>query len=86
VRTVVAETASPRPRRRCVHSPTAVVSEQETLRIYCEYGDEKSFAQYQRELAARLKVNFSAFVFERVEKLPTTKRGKIDYQRLTSRT
>jgi acyl-CoA synthetase (AMP-forming)/AMP-acid ligase II len=68
-----------------VYGPTAIVSKDGQLRIYCEYGDAESFAQYRSELAARLKVNFSAFAFERVPKLPVTSSGKIDYQRLASR-
>jgi long-chain acyl-CoA synthetase len=68
-----------------VHGPTAVLGKDEKLRIYCEYGDDESFAQYRRELAAKLKVNHKAFVFERVEQLPTTTSGKIDYQNLASR-
>src|ERR1044071_4497688 len=62
-----------------VHGPTAVVSVNDRLCIYCEYGDEESFARYRRELAAQLKVNYEAFAFERVTKLPMTSTGKIDY-------
>jgi acyl-CoA synthetase (AMP-forming)/AMP-acid ligase II len=62
-----------------VHGPTAVVSTNDKLCIYCEYGDEEAFARYRRELAAQLKVNYEAFAFERVSKLPTTSSGKIDY-------
>jgi long-chain acyl-CoA synthetase len=68
-----------------IHGPTAVVGRDEKLCIYCEYGDDRSFAQYQQELAARLKVHYAAFAFERVDKLPTTTSGKIDYQSLASR-
>ena len=68
-----------------VHGPTAVVSRDEKLCIYCEYGDEESFAQYRQELAARLRVHYAAFAFERVTKLPTTPSGKIDYQTLAGR-
>jgi acyl-CoA synthetase (AMP-forming)/AMP-acid ligase II len=68
-----------------VHGPTAVVSRDEKLCIYCEYGDEESFAQYRQELARRLKVHYAAFAFERVSKLPTTTSGKIDYQSLAGR-
>jgi acyl-CoA synthetase (AMP-forming)/AMP-acid ligase II len=66
-----------------VHGPTAVISRDERLCIYCEYGDEELFAQYRQELAAKLKVHYGAFIFERVTKLPTTTSGKIDYQSLT---
>jgi acyl-CoA synthetase (AMP-forming)/AMP-acid ligase II len=68
-----------------VHGPTAVVGKDEKLCVYCEYGDEESFAQYRHELAARLKVHYTAFAFERVAKLPVTTSGKIDYLNLASR-
>jgi acyl-CoA synthetase (AMP-forming)/AMP-acid ligase II len=68
-----------------VYGPTAVVSADDKLCIYCEYGDEAAFAQYRQELADRLKVNYNAFAFERVAKLPTTSSGKIDYRGLGAR-
>jgi hypothetical protein len=55
------------------------------LRIYCEYGDEESFARCRRQLAASLKVHHGAFAFERVDRIPTTGSGKIDYQTLAGR-
>jgi len=65
------------------HGPVAVVGKGEVLRIYCEYGDELIFAEHRRELCERLRIHHSAFVFERVESLPLTANGKIDYQKLT---
>lgn len=64
------------------HGPTAVVSRDEKLRIFCEYGDAAAFAGYQRDLASRLQINYLAFEFVRVDKLPTKGSGKIDYQAL----
>lgn len=65
-----------------VHGPTAVVSAQDKLLIYCEHGDEESFARYRMDLAAKLKVNHLALQFRRLERLPVTSSGKIDYQAL----
>jgi acyl-CoA synthetase (AMP-forming)/AMP-acid ligase II len=65
-----------------IHGPVAVVSKGEKLRIFCEHGDDEVFAVYQRELAARLRIHFAAFAFERIEKIPVTSSGKIDYQNL----
>ncbi len=65
-----------------VHGPVAVIARGEKLRIYCEHGDEETFAGYQRDLAARLRIHHSAFAFQRVDVLPTTSSGKIDYQTL----
>jgi acyl-CoA synthetase (AMP-forming)/AMP-acid ligase II len=66
------------------HGPTAVVSRDEKLRIFCEYGDDAAFAGYRRDLASRLQINYPAFEFVRVDKLPTKGSGKIDYQALLS--
>lgn len=66
------------------HGPTAVVSRDEKLRIFCEYGDEAQFEQYRRELAGQLQIHFQAFEFFRVDRLPTKGSGKIDYQALLS--
>lgn len=67
-----------------VHGPVAVVTYGEKLRIFCEYGDHEIFALHQRELAARLRIHFGAFAFERIEKIPVTSSGKIDYQNLAA--
>lgn len=66
------------------HGPTAVVSRDEKLHIFCEYGDADAFAGYRRDLASRLQINYLAFEFVRVDKLPTKGSGKIDYQALLS--
>lgn len=67
------------------HGPTAVVSRDEKLRIFCEYGDEAQFEQYRRELASQLQIHYRSFEFVRVERLPTKGSGKIDYQSLLNR-
>jgi len=64
------------------HGPVAVVGKGEKIRIYCEHGDADVFAVYQRELAAKLRIHYSAFSFERVDRLPVTSTGKIEYQTL----
>jgi acyl-CoA synthetase (AMP-forming)/AMP-acid ligase II len=64
------------------HGPTAVVSREEKLRIFCEYGDDALFEQYRRALADQLQIHYLAFEFIRVERLPTKGSGKIDYQTL----
>jgi acyl-CoA synthetase (AMP-forming)/AMP-acid ligase II len=64
------------------HGATAVIGRDEKLRIFCEYGDDTCFEHYRKELAARLQINYRAFEFVRIEKLPTKGSGKIDYQSL----
>ncbi len=67
-----------------VHGPVAVIGKDEKLCIYCEHGDEQAFELYRRELAVRLRIHHSAFAFVRLESLPVTGNGKIDYQKLAS--
>ena len=62
--------------------PAAVISRDEKLLVYCEYGDEHLFAEYRRELAARLKIHFGALEFRRIPELPLHANGKVDYQKL----
>jgi acyl-CoA synthetase (AMP-forming)/AMP-acid ligase II len=64
------------------HGATAVISRDEKLRIFCEYGDDAAFEHHRKELAAKLQINYRAFEFVRIEKLPTKGSGKIDYQSL----
>jgi acyl-coenzyme A synthetase/AMP-(fatty) acid ligase len=67
-----------------IHGPVAVVSKGEKLRIYCEHGDPEFFSLQQRELAARLRIHYEAFSFERIERIPVTSSGKTDYQNLAA--
>ncbi len=64
------------------HGATAVISRDDKLRIFCEYGDAAAFEHHRKELAAKLQINYRAFEFVRIEKLPTKGSGKIDYQSL----
>ena len=68
-----------------VHGHTAVVATGEKLLIYCEYGDAEEFGRIRQELATKLMVHHSAFQFVRLERIPMTPNGKIDYSLLTSR-
>jgi acyl-CoA synthetase (AMP-forming)/AMP-acid ligase II len=69
-----------------VYGPTAVVAGGENLQIYCEYGEAEDFARYRQDLAAKLRVHHSAFKFHRIEQIPTTSSGKINYPALTAKT
>jgi acyl-coenzyme A synthetase/AMP-(fatty) acid ligase len=61
------------------HGPTAVVAGSDKLHIFCEYGTPPALAALHRQLASSLKLNHAAFEFNRIERLPTTQNGKIDY-------
>jgi acyl-coenzyme A synthetase/AMP-(fatty) acid ligase len=65
-----------------IHGPVAVIGKGEQLLIYLEQGDDEAFARHRSNLAERLRIHHSAFTFLRIEKLPVTSSGKIDYQKL----
>jgi acyl-CoA synthetase (AMP-forming)/AMP-acid ligase II len=65
-----------------VHGPTAVVSAPDKLVVFCEYGDAESLSGLQRQLAARLNINYRAIEFHRLDKLPVNQSGKADYASL----
>jgi acyl-CoA synthetase (AMP-forming)/AMP-acid ligase II len=67
-----------------VHGPTAVVAGDDRLVIHCEWGDLASFAAVARQLATEMRVNHSAFAFRRVDSLPLTASGKVDYPLLSA--
>ncbi len=68
-----------------IHGPAAAVAGQENLVIFCEQGTDQDFARYRQELATKLMVHHSAFRFRRVDELPRTSNGKINYSELTAR-
>jgi len=61
------------------NGPTAVVAGVDKLYVFCEYGTQTDLVALQQQLAIHLKLNHAAFEFRRMEKLPTTQSGKIDY-------
>ena len=65
-----------------VHGPTAVVSAPDKLVVFCEYGDPEFLSGLQRQLAARLNINYRAIEFHRLDKLPMNQNGKADYASL----
>lgn len=65
-----------------VYGPTAVVAVSDKLCIFCEYGTPPFLAALRQQLASDLRLNYAAFEFKRIEKLPTTQNGKIDYSAL----
>lgn len=71
--------------RLASNGPTAVVGSDEIIVAYCEYGDEASLQGLRMELSRSLSVHHSALELRRVEALPRTANGKIDYASLEGR-
>jgi long-chain acyl-CoA synthetase len=67
------------------HGNAAVVSDDERLAVYCEFGDEAALAALRSELAGSLQLNVNTFRTERVEALPLLASGKVDYDALQRR-
>jgi long-chain acyl-CoA synthetase len=67
------------------HGPAAVVSDDERLTIFCEYGNDALFGQLRAGLAEQLQLNVNTFRFERIEALPLLASGKVDYDALRQR-
>jgi acyl-CoA synthetase (AMP-forming)/AMP-acid ligase II len=67
------------------HGPAAVVSDDERLMIYCEFGDPALFESVRGELAQIFQLNVNTFSLTRVDALPLLASGKIDYDALKRR-
>jgi acyl-coenzyme A synthetase/AMP-(fatty) acid ligase len=64
------------------HGPTAVVNGPDRLIVYCEFGDDAELTRLKAEMCLQLKLHTSGLEFRRIDKLPTTSSGKIDYRQL----
>lgn len=64
------------------HGPTAVVKNGEKLVAYCEHGDTDTLATLRNELASKLSVHRTALDFRRIDNIPVTPSGKVDYRKL----
>ena len=64
------------------HGPTAVVNGPDRLIVYCEFGDDTELRHLKTEMCLQLKLHSSGLEFRRIDKLPTTSSGKIDYSQL----
>lgn len=64
------------------YGPTAVVGKEDRLLVLCAHGDDVLFGRYREELAKKLRVHHKALEFRRVDALPLTSSGKVDYASL----
>jgi acyl-coenzyme A synthetase/AMP-(fatty) acid ligase len=62
--------------------PVAAVPGDDRVRIYCECGNSEDLPAWARELGRAVRINHAAFDVRRVDALPLTPSGKIDYPAL----
>ncbi len=60
--------------------PAAVVGGLDAIWGFCAFGTQAELDALGRQLAQRLRLHHSAFHFRRIEAIPTTGSGKIDYR------
>jgi acyl-CoA synthetase (AMP-forming)/AMP-acid ligase II len=65
--------------------PVAVVGTDELIVAFCESGDNETLGRLRMELSRMLTVHHSAIQVRRVEALPRTPNGKLDYAELERR-
>jgi long-chain acyl-CoA synthetase len=63
--------------------PAAVVEGEDALWAFCEFGDAESLDRLRSDLAHRLRVNKGHLHLQRVDAIPLSGSGKVDYQRLS---
>jgi acyl-CoA synthetase (AMP-forming)/AMP-acid ligase II len=61
------------------HGPAAVVGGQDAIWAFCGFGTDEQVADLSLALARRFTLHPTAMRFRRVETIPTTTSGKIDY-------
>jgi acyl-CoA synthetase (AMP-forming)/AMP-acid ligase II len=63
--------------------PAAVVEGDDALWAFCEFGDAESLDRLRSDLAHRLRVNKGHLHLQRVDAIPLSGSGKVDYLRLS---
>ena len=64
------------------HGPAAVVAGTDAIWAFCAFGTDDSVAELAEALARRFALHRSALRFRRVESIPTSISGKVDYQQV----
>jgi acyl-CoA synthetase (AMP-forming)/AMP-acid ligase II len=64
------------------HGPAAVVSGDDAILAFCAFGTDASVAELADQLGRRTRLHRSALHFQRVDAIPTTGAGKIDYEQV----
>jgi acyl-CoA synthetase (AMP-forming)/AMP-acid ligase II len=64
------------------HGPAAVVGGDDAILAFCAFGTDASVAELADQLARQTRLHRSAIRLQRVETIPTTGSGKIDYEQV----
>jgi long-chain acyl-CoA synthetase len=64
------------------YGPVAVVGREDAVWAFCAFGSDEEVAQIADTLARRFRLHHSALHLRRVDAIPTTVSGKIDYQQV----
>lgn len=64
--------------------PHAVIGGEDAIHIFCTDGSEHQFGALSRRVAAATGLHRSVFHFTRVDAIPRTSSGKVDYQHLSA--
>lgn len=68
--------------RLAPNGPTAVVGTDDVIVAFCEYGDDDLLQRLRMELSRGLSLHYSAIQIRRIDALPRTPSGKVDYAAL----
>jgi long-chain acyl-CoA synthetase len=62
--------------------PAAVVGGENAIWVFCAFGTQDEIDQLGRSMSADLRIHHSGLKLRRVDAIPTTESGKIDYRRV----
>jgi acyl-CoA synthetase (AMP-forming)/AMP-acid ligase II len=62
--------------------PAAVVGGEDAIWAFCAFGTQDEIDQLGRSMSASLRIHHSGLKFRRVDVIPTTESGKVDYRRV----
>ena len=62
------------------HGPAAAVAGNESVLGYCAFGTDESLGELRASLARGMQLHPSAIVLKRVDDIPVTSSGKVDYR------
>jgi acyl-CoA synthetase (AMP-forming)/AMP-acid ligase II len=67
------------------HGPAAVVGSDDAILAYCAFGTDESLERLRRDVARHTHINKEAIRLRRVDGIPMSSSGKVDYRLLESK-